>query len=150
MDVSTKIAYLKGLGDGLEISEETKEGKAIAKIVDVLEDMQEAIEELYDMQEDLNELVEAIDEDLSDVEELLTDGCDCDCDCDDEERYCGLETDDYIEVECPECGETVCFFNDVFEDDETVEILCPNCDAVVYTIDNAMLNEEYCEEENDN
>lgn len=143
MDISAKIAYLKGLTDGLDLNEESKEGKVIAKIIDVLQEMEEAIEDLYDMNADLEELVEAIDEDLSDVEELLEEDCGCECDCDDEECYCGdLDSEDYIEAECPECGEIVCFFKDAFEDDETVEVLCPNCDSVVYTVDNTMLDDE--------
>lgn len=147
MDISNKIAYLQGLADGLDLAEGSKEGKVIVKLIDVLADMAEDIEDLYDEQEEMRELLEAIDEDLGDVEDFLDDDCDCDCEddcdeCDDEDCYCALHADGYMEVQCPECGETVCFFNDGFEDDDTVEILCPNCDSVVYTIDNYMLEND--------
>ena len=40
-------------------------------------------------------------------------------------------------MECPECGEVVCFYDEMLDDDDvdTVEILCPKCDAVVYTFE---------------
>ena len=38
MTISEKVAYLKGLADGLDLDKEpSKEGKIIAKIIDVLE-----------------------------------------------------------------------------------------------------------------
>ena len=38
-----EVAYLKGLAEGLEISKETKEGKIIHKIIDVLESFADSI-----------------------------------------------------------------------------------------------------------
>ena len=47
MTISEKVAYLKGLADGLDLDQETsKEGKLIAKIIDVLEDVGFAVEDL--------------------------------------------------------------------------------------------------------
>ena len=40
-----EVAYLKGLAEGLEISKETKEGKIIHKIIDVLENFADSIVE---------------------------------------------------------------------------------------------------------
>ena len=142
MDMYQKIAYLKGLADGLELAQESKEGKMISKIIDVLEEMADSIEELYDAQDEVYEYCEAIDEDLTDLEELLDAecDCDCDCDCDEDECYCGMD-EDYLEVECPDCGETVCFYDEMFGDAETVEVLCPNCDAVVYTIEDELVED---------
>ena len=59
-----EVAYLKGLAEGLEISKETKEGKIIHKIIDVLESFADSIVELDEEQCDLAEYVESIDEDL--------------------------------------------------------------------------------------
>ena len=64
-----EVAYLKGLAEGLEISKETKEGKIIHKIVEVLESFADAIVDLEEEQADLIEYVESIDEDLADMEE---------------------------------------------------------------------------------
>ncbi|MDU7904290.1 MAG: zinc ribbon domain-containing protein, partial [Peptostreptococcaceae bacterium] len=55
-----EVAYLKGLAEGLEISEETKEGKIINKIVDVLESFADAIVELEEEQIELIDYVESI------------------------------------------------------------------------------------------
>ncbi len=64
-----KIAYIKGLSDGLDISEDTKEGKLLVKIVDILDEMVSAIDDLYVANEQMEEYIEFIDEDLSDLEE---------------------------------------------------------------------------------
>ena len=64
-----EVAYLKGLAEGLEISNYTKQGKIIHKIVDVLESFADAIVELEEEQIELIEYVESIDEDLADVED---------------------------------------------------------------------------------
>ena len=37
MEISEKVAYLKGLAEGLALDTETKEGKLIAAIIDVLD-----------------------------------------------------------------------------------------------------------------
>ena len=41
-----KVAYLKGLADGLDIDETTKEGRLLISIIDILEDFADAIVEL--------------------------------------------------------------------------------------------------------
>ncbi|WP_373598308.1 CD1247 N-terminal domain-containing protein [Paraclostridium bifermentans] len=117
-----EVAYLKGLAEGLEISEETKEGKIIHKIVDVLESFADAIVELEEEQIELIEYVESIDEDLSDIEDDIYDEDD-DEDDDDEEF-------NYIEMECPNCNDFVEIDEDLLYD-EDVDIICPNCQAVI-------------------
>ena len=57
MEISEKVAYLKGLAEGLNLDTESKEGKLIAAIIDVLDDMAEKFAE--------------IDDELCDVEETL-------------------------------------------------------------------------------
>mgnify|MGYP000736459654 FL=1 len=37
MEISEKVAYLKGLAEGLALDSDTKEGKLIAAIIDVLD-----------------------------------------------------------------------------------------------------------------
>ena len=64
-----------------------------------------------------------------------------------EEEY---DDDEIIEVECPECGETVCFFDTMLDEEEeaeVVEILCPKCDAVVYTFERDLIIEDEEEDE---
>ena len=152
MDIYGKLAYLRGMLDGMDLAD-GKEKKLFAAIIDVLDELVEAVDDLDEGQDELLEFVESIDTDLEDAEELL-EVIDDDlglveeilgiededfCQCDDDECNCEEECDceDIIEVECPECGEVVCFYDEMLDDDDvdTVEILCPKCDAVVYTFE---------------
>ena len=127
MNISEKVAYIKGLAEGLSVDEKTAEGKVIAQILDVLKDMAGAIAGLKEDTEYLDSYVEELDEDLGALEEEFYE-CDCDCDedcdcCDDD--CCCCDDDDFVEVECPNCGETVCL-------DDTIDlekVTCPACGA---------------------
>ncbi len=133
MKLTEKIAYLQGLMDGLELDETSKEGKILAQMADVLEDVGCYIEDLQIQIDELTELSEELDQDLGDVEEVIYgcgDDCDCesccDCDdcCDDDEDY-GFEDDDLMyEVCCPNCGDTILLDEGMMEEGE---IDCPNC-----------------------
>ena len=107
MEISEKVAYLKGLAEGLNLDTDSKEGKLIAAIIDVLDDMAEKFAE--------------VDDELCDVEETLYFALDDDEDDDedDEEEECFVTT-------CPECEEEVYFDESVLEDGEVV---CPTCGA---------------------
>lgn len=66
-----RIAYLRGLAEGMNLEEESKEGKVLAHIIDVLEDFADMIDELYENQHEIEEYMDTMDEDLADVEEDL-------------------------------------------------------------------------------
>ena len=121
MEISEKVAYLKGLAEGLALDTETKEGKLIAAIIDVLDEMSIRFEDIDDNLVDLEDGLDAVSDDLSDVEETLYFALDDDEDEDedDEEEECFVTT-------CPECEEEVYFDESVLEDGEVV---CPNCGA---------------------
>ena len=129
MTLTEKTAYIKGLADGLEIDTATKEGKLIAALIDLTADMAATIAEQGKQIETLHDYIEEIDEDLGDVEEMLYEDededdefeCDGECDCCDED--CELCDDDYFEVECPACGETICFDGSI----DPEELACPAC-----------------------
>ncbi|MBR4911112.1 MAG: hypothetical protein IKZ47_07340 [Clostridia bacterium] len=115
MDICEKISYIKGLAEGLDLDGNTKEGKVIYAILDLLGDMTEEICEIEDGLDDITEQLDAVDEDLSSVEEIVydEDGCDCGC-CD----------DDVYEVECPNCHDTIYLDEEMLEENG---IDCPNC-----------------------
>ena len=69
--LSEEVAYLRGLAEGLEIESETKEGKMICKIIDVLENMADTLDDMQEDHDELVEYVESVDKDLSDVEDIL-------------------------------------------------------------------------------
>lgn len=123
-ELNEKVSYLRGLAEGMGFKEDSNEGKLFIHIIDVLDDMANAIAELETAQAEMEEYVETIDEDLADMEEAIYED-----DFDDEE----LGNTHYIEVECPHCNETVFFDEDIFDDDD--DIVCPNCKETIYSDD---------------
>ena len=120
MEISEKVAYLKGLAEGLNLDTDSKEGKLIAAIIDVLDDMAEKFAEIDDELCDVEDGLDAVSDDLSDVEETLYFALDDDEDEDDE------DDDELFVTTCPECEEEVVFDETVLEDGE---VGCPNCGA---------------------
>ena len=51
--LSERVSYLRGLADGLNISDDTNEGKLLKVIIDVLDDVAISIEEVEDEQKAL-------------------------------------------------------------------------------------------------
>lgn len=125
MDICEKIAYIKGLAEGLALDDTTKEGKVLAAIIDLLGDITEEICDIEDGCDALLEQIDAVDEDLADLEEFVyedddDDDCDC-CDCDDDCCDCD---DEVYEVECPACNDIIYLDAEMLEEDGMV---CPNC-----------------------
>ena len=114
MEISEKVAYLKGLAEGLALDTESKEGKLIAAIIDVLDEMSIRFEDIYDNLVDLEDGLDAVSDDLSEVEEALFE-----MDEDDDE-----DDTEYFETTCPVCEEEIVFDEDTLE---SGEIRCPNC-----------------------
>mgnify|MGYP003219411611 CR=1 FL=1 len=95
MGISEKVAYLKGLAEGLKLDAESNEGKLFAAIIDVLDQMADEIADMQDEMVDIEDGLDAVSDDLSEVEESLYE-------LDDEEEE---EWDDEDgEVVCPNCG----------------------------------------------
>lgn len=145
MGITENAAYLKGLFDGYEIDKNTKEGKIIAEMLNLMCDMADQIAALEADNRELHEYVEELDQDLGDVEEevyFCDDDCDdCDeCDCDDD--YCDDE-DEYYEMECPACGEIICFSESLSPDDVT----CPACGEQITDIEICDGNCDDCDDE---
>jgi len=128
--VKERVSYLKGLADGLGINEDTKEGRLLIAIIDVLDEIAEEIDRIYDEQSDLEDYVDAIDEDLTRLEDEIYDE-------DDEE-------DGFVEVECPHCHEKIYLDEDVFEDEDEDEIICPNCSEPIFIKDECNCDDENC------
>ena len=119
MTISEKVAYLKGLAEGLNIdTEKSKEGKLISVMIGILEEIGMSIEDLEENAEALGEEIDAISDDLSDVEKAVFD------DEDEDDDDCCCDDDDFFEVECPNCGETLMIDESVLEEGV---IQCPGC-----------------------
>ena len=117
MGISEKIAYLKGLMEGMNVDTESNEGKLFAAVVDVLDEIALEVEDLTDEVVELGDGLDVISDDLSDVEDIVYD--EWDDDEEDEEEECYATT-------CPECEEEIFFDDTMLEDGE---IICPNCGA---------------------
>ena len=69
--VGEKVAYLKGLAEGLGVNDETEQGKLMLAMIDTLEALAKNSEETDERVGELSEYVEEIDSDVSDLEEAL-------------------------------------------------------------------------------
>ena len=128
MTTSEKVAYLKGLTEGLGIDAETKEGKILSCIMDILEDLALDVQDLEDSQAVLEEGLDIVSDDLAEVEDALFEDDDEDEDEDDEddEELDFPEGTVFYDAICPKCGETVTF------DEGQLDvgfIECPECGA---------------------
>lgn len=125
MTLTEKVAYLKGLAEGLNLDKDAKETKLFEAMFDILEDMALTVNDIDEDLAAVEELVDCIDEDLDELEDIIyDDDCDCDCGCgcdDDFDCDCG---DELYEVECPSCGEAIYIDESMF-DEEYIE--CPEC-----------------------
>lgn len=131
MTTSEKVAYLKGLAEGLELDTTSKEGKILSVIMDILEDVALDLEDMENNAADLGEVVNQISDDLADVENLVYDEDDDEDDWDEDEDEDTDEEDDedgeepvFYEVTCPACGNTITIDEDVLD---LGGIECPNC-----------------------
>lgn len=141
MKLTEKIAYTKGLIDGMELDRSTKESKAILSMMDVMEDMAVYIDDLQSQVDELTELCDLLDHDLGEVETDLY--CDDDEDEDEDEEedfplgevlpadyddFAFDDDDDFDEVQyvvtCPSCEETVNLSERQLEEGS---IICPHC-----------------------
>ncbi|MBO4353470.1 MAG: hypothetical protein J5860_00870 [Clostridia bacterium] len=116
MTITEKVAYIKGLLEGLKLDESKPETQVIKAIVDVLNDIALTVTDNDERIEYLEGYTDELDDDLALLEdEVYDDG--------DEYDECDGCDDDVVCVECPNCGEEVCL-------DETMDfdkIKCPAC-----------------------
>lgn len=122
MKANESAAYLKGLFEGLSIDRNSPEGKLFDAAITAIGALSERVEELSAKLHDMGEYVEDMDDDLSAVEEIVF-GDEDDEDEYDEDDEENEDDDQYYEITCPKCGETICF-DDSLESDE---LTCPAC-----------------------
>ena len=126
-----KAAYLKGLIDGLGIDENTKEGKVIKAMSELLSEMAETVDSIdedvthaYDQINDISEELEDLEADLYEDDDEDDEDDEPEEDDADEDDNADVAGEPYYEVACPACGKTVY----VSEDDlDAGEAICPSC-----------------------
>ncbi|MGN1013877.1 MAG: CD1247 N-terminal domain-containing protein [Butyricicoccus sp.] len=118
MTVTERVAYIRGLFEGLDINTDKKEGRVLLAMLDVLEDMALSIADLEDENDALQNIIDTMledlydDDDSYDEEDLYEDEDDLDSDT------------ELFQVVCPSCGE------EIFVDETTLamsKIDCPAC-----------------------
>lgn len=140
MSIREKVAYLKGLAEGLGLDPDIKSEKLISVVIDTLAEVAEEIEDLKENALDIGEELDAISDDLAEVEDFLfgdeddddfddfdfdddDDECDGECGC----AFCGGASFSY-EVACPACGAEI----ELDESDLILDsIACPKCGEVL-------------------
>ncbi|OQA13671.1 MAG: hypothetical protein BWY62_01287 [Firmicutes bacterium ADurb.Bin356] len=120
--VKEKVSYLKGLSDGLNIPDETSR-KLYSAIIDTLEAISEALDEteadIVEIDESISDIYDALDE----IEDEIYGGP---LDDEDEDE---LDEDDFFELQCPHCGDTIYYDQDMLSCKD--EIICPSCSGKV-------------------
>ncbi len=116
MTITEKVAYLRGLAEGMKLDGSTNEGKLALAMIDALDDIALTVSDLEDTVAELSAQVDEIDDDLGDLEdEVYGDECD-----EEDEDF----DDTLYEVECPSCGDIICLDEEMLDEGE---IDCPNC-----------------------
>ena len=133
MTTSEKVAYLKGLAEGMGM-ENAGHGKLLNVIIDILEDLsldladtRGAVEELNDGMEEMGDDLSALEDEFYDTVYGEFDPAEIDGDQDeedDEEEDEDEEEEIFYSVTCPDCG------TDLVLDEELLaegDIECPEC-----------------------
>ena len=124
MTLSEKSAYLKGLMEGLKIDTEKSEGKMIAAIVDMLEDVAYAITDIEENAQAVSDELDQIEEEMDAIEEYLFDEDEDEDDYEDEDEDYDFGDEALYEVKCPTCNEVITVDEATIEEGST---LCPKC-----------------------
>ena len=157
MTITEKTAYLKGLLEGMNFDQNTNEGKLLAAIVDVVNDIALELADLEMQTETIHEELDAIedamdeyevafdeiDESIDELYEIVDECCECDddhdCDCCDDDCDCEECDEIYYELICPTCGEKL-----VLDEDLLAEggMKCPACGEELEFDYSELLDEE--------
>ena len=133
MEILEKVAYMKGLAEGLGLDTKSKEGRLLTVMIDILDDIALELQDIRGDQSEMEECLDAVSDDLSDVESYIYEM--------DGEYEDGDEDEEVYETTCPNCEEEI-FFDETILADGCVE--GPNCgEKLEFDLDDEV------EEEND-
>ena len=136
MTISEKMAYVKGLRDGVSLDAEKPEVRVIDAVLDLLGDVAAAIRDLDDQAEAVSDELDEIEESLDQLESVVYDEDDDEADDEDEDEDQDADESDHdeavydfgdeviYELTCPACGESITI------DEEMLDkgmINCPKC-----------------------
>lgn len=114
MTVLERVAYLRGLVEGLEIDTGKKEGKLLTGMLEAMEELAQSV---TDLQEQNNSLLDELDDIYEELSAITEDFLD-----DEEEDL--SEDEELYQVICPTCGEVIYLDEDMLEEGS---ISCTAC-----------------------
>lgn len=139
-DLEARVSYLLGLADGLQLDHSSKEGRFLLEVVDVLGDVAREVRKLQQAQSEAARYMEELDQDLGEVEEWTYLAP--------QDRAAAqpspagrpgivtaveTEAGEYVEVHCPNCGETVhVSAGEAVSPNTPLQVICPNCGEEIY------------------
>lgn len=118
MEILEKVAYMKGLAEGLGLDANAKEVKLLNVMMDLLDDIALELQDIRDEQSELEEGLDAVSDDLADVESRFYELDE------EEEEDDGEDDGEVYQTTCPNCEEDIFFDESVLADGG---VLCPNC-----------------------
>lgn len=143
-----KVAYLKGLAEGMRLDAGSDQGKLLLAMIDAMEAFASEHEDTCAQLDELQQYVEEIDSDVSDLEEALF----SEDENDEEDEEDGEDDDDedgdgLIEYECPHCGTVVFFDEEAFDMED--KHLCPNCHRSIFDDEDSFDEDDNAEGDDD-
>ncbi len=114
MTVLERVAYLKGLYEGLEMDSTKKEGKLFKGMLDAMDEMARSV---ADLQEQNDALLDELDDIYEELSAITEDFLEDDGELEDEDE-------DLYQVICPTCGEVVYLDDDMLKEGS---ISCTAC-----------------------
>ena len=132
MENIEKVAYLRGMLEGMKFDADSDMGKIVLKLIDIVDDLAHDLTDAEERADVMADYIDELDHDLGEVEEYVY-GDDCDC-CDDDDCDCCCDDDDdddLYELECPNCGEKIYITEDMLNG----SIECPNCNTKIDDIE---------------
>jgi len=132
MENIEKVAYLRGMLEGMKFDADSDMGKIVLKLIDIVDDLAHDLTDAEERADVMADYIDELDHDLGEVEEYVY-GDDCDC-CDDDDRDCCCDDDDdddLYELECPNCGDKIYITEDMLNG----SIECPNCNTKIDDIE---------------
>ena len=142
-ELSDKLAYARGLFDGMKMQPDAPEYKLMQALLDALQAASDELKELRDAHDDLSEYVDVLDDDINELESEVYGDFDEDDECDDEDEDDECDDEDEDDEDCDECDdcddcddedcEDCCSHASRKEllDSLMVERKCPNCGSAI-------------------
>lgn len=127
MNITEKVAFLKGLIEGSDLQLEAKDEKIFKALIEVVDDIAHQLTECDDDLTALYDQVDELEEEVADIEDDLDILFDEEYYDDDDDDYDDYDDDEdpLYEIDCPECGRSFSIDEDTLLNGN--DLKCPFC-----------------------